>query len=191
MKALFNAIINDDSLPEENDQNAASLGTTATPGPTAAPTTKKTPPPASAAPDARREQVTTTEPGDVTVRVSNATAQSGLAATATSQLKRNGFNVMSPDDYPSSLTATTVFFSPGNEQAAATVASAFANSKVARVSGYGQVVQVVLGPDFKSVATPAPSGSSLSVQIDRSPGSTPTKLPDDLTVTNAADTTCE
>jgi LCP family protein required for cell wall assembly len=190
MKALFNAIINDDPLPEENDQNAQNLGTTPTSGPTAAPTTKKSPPP-SAAPEARREQVTTTSPDEVTVRVSNATAQSGLAATATSQLKRNGFNVMSPDDYPSSVTGTTVFFSPGNEQAAATVASAFANSKVARVSGYGQVVQVVLGPDFRAVGAPAPTGSSLSVQIDRSPGSTPTKLPDDLTVTNAADTTCE
>lgn len=190
MKALFNAIINDDPLPEENDQNAQNLGTTPTTGPSSAPTTKKAPPP-SAAPEARREQVTTTSPDEVTVRVSNATAQSGLAATATSQLKRNGFNVMSPDDYPSPVNATTVFFSPGNEQAAATVASAFTNSKVARVSGYGQVVQVVLGPDFKSVSSPAPTGSSLSVQIDRSPGSTPTKLPDDLTVTNAADTTCE
>jgi LCP family protein required for cell wall assembly len=189
MKALFNAIINDDPLPEENDQNAVS--STPTSGPTTAPTTKKTPPP-SAAPEGRREQVTTTSPDEVTVRVSNATAQSGLAATATSQLKHSGFNVMSPDDYPSSVNATTVFFSPGNEQAAATVASAFANSKVARVSGYGQVVQVVLGPDFKSVSAPAPSGSSLSVQIDHGPGgSTPTKLPDDLTVTNAADTTCE
>ena len=190
MKALFNAIINDDPLPEENDQNAQNLGTTQTSGPSSAPTTKKSPPP-TAAPEGRREQVTTTSPDEVTVRVSNATPHSGLAATATSQLKRSGFNVMSPDDYPSSLTATTVFFSPGNEQAAATVASAFANSKVARVSGYGQVVQVVLGPDFKSVTAPAPSGSSLSVQIDRSPVTTPTKLPDDLTVTNAADTTCE
>lgn len=190
MKALFNAIINDDPLPEENDQNAQNLGTTPTTGPTTAPTTKKSPPP-SAAPEARREQVVTTSPDEVTVRVSNATAQSGLAATATNQLKRNGFNVMSPDDYPSSVNTTTVFFSPGNEQAAATVASAFANSKVARVSGYGQVVQVVLGPDFKSVTAPAPSGSSLSVQIDHSAGGTPTKLPDDLTVTNAADTSCE
>ncbi|BBY24457.1 LCP family protein [Mycobacterium stomatepiae] len=191
MKALFNAIINDDPLPEENDQNAQNLGTTPTSGPTTAPTPKKPAPAPSAAPEARREQVTTASPDEITVRVSNATAQSGLAATATNQLQRNGFNVMSPDDYPSSLNATTVFFSLGNELAAATVASAFANSKVARVSGYGQVVQVVLGPDFKSVSTPAPSGSSLSVQIDRSPGGAPTKLPDDLSVTNAADTSCE
>ncbi len=190
MRALFDAIINDDPLPEENDHNAQDLGTSATPGPTQAPTTKKPPAP-TAALEAQRQQVTTTSPQGVTVRVSNATTQGGLAASATSQLKRNGFNVMTPDDYPSSVNATTVLFSPGNEQAAATVASSFANTKVQRVSGYGQVIQVVLGPDFNSVATPAPSGSSISMQIERGSGNAPTKLPEDLTVTNAADTTCE
>lgn len=194
MRALFDAIINDDPLPEENDQNAKNLGATPTAGPTSgtpkAPTTKKAPPP-SPAPEAQHQQVTTTSPGEVTVRVSNATTQSGLAATATSQLKQDGFNVMTPDDYPSSVSTTTVLFSPGNEQAAATVASSFANAKVQRVSGYGQVVQVVLGPDFHSVTAPAPSGSSISMQIERGSGNAPTKLPDDLTVTNAADTSCE
>jgi LCP family protein required for cell wall assembly len=190
MRALFDAIINDDPLPEENDQNAQSLGTSPTSGPTKAPTTKKTAPP-SAAPEAQRQQVTTTSPQDVTVRVSNATTQTGLAATATSQLKLNGFNVMTPDDYPSSVNTTTVLFSPGNEQAAATVASSFANARVQRVSGYGQVVQVVLGPDFNTVSTPSPSGSSIGMQIERGSGNAPTKLPEDLTVTNAADTTCE
>jgi LCP family protein required for cell wall assembly len=189
-RALFDAIINDDPLPEENDQNAQNLGTSPTSGPTTAPTTKKTPPP-GAAPEAQLQQVTTTSPQDVTVRVSNATAQTGLAATTTSQLKRNGFNVMTPDDYPSSVNATTVLFSAGNEQAAATVASSFANARVQRVSGYGQVVQVVLGPDFNSVSTPSPNGSSISMQIERGSGNAPTKLPEDLTVTNAADTTCE
>jgi LCP family protein required for cell wall assembly len=193
MRALFDAIINDDPLPEENDQNATRLGsnpTSTSPDSKKAPTTKKAPIP-TATPEAQHQQVMTASPHDVTVRVSNATAQSGLAATATRQLKRNGFNVMTPDDYPSSVNTTTVLFSPGNEQAAATVASSFANARVQRVSGYGQVIQVVLGPDFNSVATPAPSGSSISMQIERGSGSAPTKLPDDLTVTNAADTTCE
>ena len=193
MRALFDAIITDDPLPEENDQNATALGgnssTSTAPTPKKAPTTKKAAP--TAAPEAQHQQVTTTSPREVTVRVSNATTQSGLAATATRQLMRDGFNVMTPDDYPSSVNTTTVLFSPGNEQAAATVASSFANAKVQRVSGYGQVIQVVLGPDFNSVATPAPSGSSISMQIERGLGSAPTKLPDDLTVTNAADTTCE
>jgi LCP family protein required for cell wall assembly len=186
MRALFDAIINDDPLPLENDHNAQSLGTT----PTTAPTTKKAPPDGPT-PAAQREQVTTTSPQDVTVQVSNSTGQSGLATTATNELKRNGFKVMAPNDYPSSLKATTVFFAPGNEQAAATVASTLANSKVERVTGIGQVVQVVLGPDFSSVNAPPPSGSSVTVQIDRNSSSPPTRLPQDLTVTNAADTTCE
>ena len=186
MKALFSAIINDDPLPGENDANAQNLGSvTTTP-----PSTKK-PPPTSLAPESHPEQVTTTSPQDVTVQVYNGTAQSGLASVASNQLKRNGFNVMSPNDYPNSLTTTTVFFSPGNEQAAATVASSFTNVKVERVAGMGQVVQVVLGPDFSSVSTPAPSGSSMSVQIGRNSSAAPTKLPEDLTVTNAADTSCE
>ena len=197
VRSLFDAIINDDPLPQENDHNAKSLGTSPSPGSTlgsttspATPTTKKAPTP-TATPQAQREQVVTTSPQAVTVRVSNATNQSGLATTATNQLKRNGFNVMTPDDYPSSVNATTVLFSPGNEQAAATVASAFANAKVQRVSGYGQVVQVVLGPDFNSVTDPAPSGSSVTVQLDRGSSNSRATLPDDLTVTNAADTTCE
>lgn len=194
MRSLFDAIINDDPLPEENDQNAQSLGSTsksnATSGQTKAPATKAPPSP-TAAPEPQHQQVNTTSPSEVTVRVSNATTQSGLATTATSQLKRDGFNVMSPDDYPSSVGTTTVLFSPGNEEAAATVASSFANSRVQRVSGYGQVVQVVLGPDFKAVTAPPPSGSPINLQIERGSGNPTAKLPEDLTVTNAADTTCE
>lgn len=187
MKALFAAIINDDPLPLENDHNAQTLGNSPTTAPT---TTKKAPPPNSTG-EVQREQVITTSPQEITVQVSNGTSTAGLATTAANQLKRNGFNVMTPDDYPSSLKATTVFFSPGNEQAAATVAAAFGNSKVERVTGIGQVVQVVLGPDFSSVTTPPPSGSSVSMQISRNSSTPPTKLPEDLTVTNAADTTCE
>jgi LCP family protein required for cell wall assembly len=186
MKALFAAIINDDPLPEENDKNALSLESSPT---STAPTSKK-PAPETPAPSSRREQLTTTSPGDVSVQVYNATGQSGLATTVTNQLKKNGFNVMSPTDYSNSLKTTTVFFSPGNEQAAATVASAFPNAKVERATGIGQVVQVALGPDYSSVTAPPPSGTSISLQIDRNTSSPPTKLPEDLTVTNAADTSC-
>ncbi|VBA55154.1 Regulatory protein MsrR [Mycobacterium pseudokansasii] len=187
MKALFAAIINDDPLPLENDHNAQTLGNSPTTTPA---TTKKAPPPNGTG-EVQREQVITTSPREITVQVSNGTSTAGLATTAADQLKRNGFNVMTPDDYPNSLKATTVFFSPGNEQAAATVAAAFGNSKVERVTGIGHVVQVVLGPDFSSVTTPPPSGSSVSMQISRNSSTPPTKLPEDLTVTNAADTTCE
>lgn len=190
MKALFTAIINDDPLPLENDHNAQTLGSSPTTGPTTAPTTKKAPE-TNPANDSHSEQMMTTSPQEVTVQVSNGTSTAGLAATAASQLKRNGFNVMAPDDYPNSLKTTTVRFSPGNEQAAATVAAALGNSRVERVTGIGKVIQVVLGPDFSSVTTPPPSGSSVSLQISRNSTATPTRLPEDLTVTNAADTTCE
>lgn len=184
MRALFNAIINDDPLPGENDLNAT------TSPPTKSLTGKANPSTQAPNPLPERVEAVTASPRDVTVQVSNSTAKSGLAATASSQLKRQGFKVKSPDDYPNALKTTTVLFSPGNERAAATVAAAFAHSKVERITGTGPVVQVVLGSDFSSVGTPPPVGSSVSVQVDRNANSQPTKLPDDLTVTNAADTTC-
>lgn len=184
LRALFNAIINDDPLPGENDRGTH----TVEPG-TAAP--KRTPAPASPTPENRSQKVHTTAPQDVTVQVSNSTSKTGLAATATKQLQQHGFKVMTPNDYPTSLTSTTVFFSPGNEQAAATVASAFANSKVERATGDGDIVRVVLGPDFHAVTAPPPSGSSVTMQIDGNRSTTPTQLPQDLTLTNAADTTCK
>jgi len=187
MRALFDAIINDDPLPGENDLNATSSPPT-TSLTSKVPQSRTSP---SAQPHPEQVQAVTTAPQDVTVQVSNSTAKSGLASTASTQLKHRGFKVKTPDDYPSSLKSTTVFFSPGNEQAAATVAATLMNPKVERVTGIGKVVQVVLGPDFSSVGAPPPSGSSVSVQIDRNTSSPPTKLPEDLSVTNAADTSCE
>jgi LCP family protein required for cell wall assembly len=191
MRALFTAIIDDEGLPGENNMNATSTSPTKSLSSKAPQSGQSSQPSQSA--DARPENVQemTTAPQDVTVQVSNSTAKSGLAATASSQLKRHGFRVKSPDDYPNPLKTTKVLFSPGNEQAAATVAASFANSKVERITGTGQVVQVVLGSDFTSVATPPPAGSPVSLQINRSASIPATKLPDDLTVTNAADTTCE
>jgi len=186
MRALFDAIINDDPLPGENDLNATS-------NPPTKSLTSKAPqakPSPSTAPRPEQVQAMTTAPQDVTVQVSNSTAKSGLATTASSQLKHRGFKLKTPDDYPDPLKSTTVFFSAGNEQAAATVAATLANPKVERATGIGKTVQVVLGPDFSSFKAPPPSGSPVSLQIDRNTSTQPTKLPDDLTVTNAADTSC-
>jgi hypothetical protein len=52
-------------------------------------------------------------------------------------------------------------------------------------------VQVVLGSDFTTVGAPPPAGSPVSLQVERNTASPSTKLPEDLTVTNAADTHCE
>jgi hypothetical protein len=184
MRALFDAIINDDPLPGENDQNAKNFGS--------APTTRSATSNAAQTGPTNEVRAVTTAPQDITVQVSNSTGKAGLAATASDELQQQGFRVMTPDDYPSTLKSTTVFFSPGNEPAAATVAAMFASPKVQRVTGIGKLVQVVLGPDFSSVsAAVPPSGSSVSVQVDRNGAGIPTRLPEDLAVTNAADTTCE
>lgn len=185
-RAIFDAIINDAPLPEE--RNADNTPVPGTPESAQAPTSSPT---HDSAPSSELVDAVTTNPRDITVQVSNSTGQDGLAATAATALETHGFNVTTPDDYPGPLDATTVFFSPGNEEAAATVASAFANPTIERVSGKGDVVQVVLGTDFYSVNPPSPSGSPVQVHVVRGTRSTPTQLPEDLSITNAADATCE
>ncbi len=198
VRALFDAIINDDPLPgEKNPDNTPVPGTpeSATNAAQAPEAPEATGTPQTEAPPAPEPaemvDTVTTEPQEVTVKVSNSTGQSGLAATAAGELEQHGFNVTTPDDYPGPLDATTVFFSPGNEEAAATVASSFANAAIERVTGLGDVVQVVLGSDFMAVNPPSPSGSTVQVKMVRGTSSTPTELPEDLSVTNAADATCE
>jgi len=189
IRALFDAIIDDDPLPGENDTNATmSPMTAAKKAEEAAPTATAQP-----AETTQTELVNavTTDPGEVTVQVSNSTAQEGLGATAASALQEYGFNVLEPDDYDSTVESTTVMYSEGNEEAAATVAAAFPNAAMERVDGLSQTVQVVLGPDFTEVNSPPPSGSPVSVYVSRNTSTSATVLPDDLTVTNAADVTCE
>ncbi|MBY0287770.1 MAG: LCP family protein [Mycobacteriaceae bacterium] len=182
-RAIFDAIINDDPLPEEKNADN-------TPVPGTPESQTETPSQDAAAPTELVDTITT-DPTDITVQVSNSTGEDGLGATAAGELQTHGFNVITPDDYPGPLDTTTVFFSPGNEQAAATVAASFPNSTIERATNLGDVVQVVLGNDFYSVASPPSSGSPVQVQVARDTDSTPTDLPEDLTVTNAADTTCE
>lgn len=180
MRALFDAIINDDPLPEEiNADN------------TPVPEVPQAATPAPVDTNGELVDAVTTSPNDITVRVSNSTGEDGLASTAASELQQHGFNVDTPDDYPGPLQSTTVFFSAGNEQAAATVASSFATPTIERVAGMGDVIRVVLGSDFYSVNAPSPSGSSVQVHVVHDRSGETAHLPEDLTVTNAADTTCE
>jgi len=133
------------------------------------------------------------DPRDVTVQVANATEQSGLADTVTTELGLYGFNTFEPDYYSdwSTVTETTVFYTLGSEQSAATVAATLPGAHIERISGLGETVQVVLGPDFSGVKYPQASGTALTVSVTHAGSSTPTKLPSDLTVTNGADITCD
>ncbi|MET0897372.1 MAG: LCP family protein [Mycobacterium sp.] len=192
IRALFNAVINDEALPGENDQNETTTPVTEAGEPSVdlmAPETETTEP---SEPTTQMVDAVTTDPTEVSVHVANSTGQTGLGSIASSALMQYGFSVDSPDDYPLTLASTTVMYSPGNEQAAATVAAAFGTPAVEETTGLGDTVQVVLGSDFAEVSEPQPSGSAVSMEVTRGEGSGgPTELPEDLTVTNGADTTCE
>ncbi|MGB3485371.1 MAG: LCP family protein [Mycobacterium sp.] len=192
IKALFRAIIDDSPLPGENDQNATTTpvtSSTETTDPTTAPTTAT---PNLAQSSTQLVDAATLDPAEVSVHVANSTGQTGLGSTASSALRQYGFTVDDPNDYPINLPATTVMYSPGNEQAAATVAAAFGIPAVERMTGLGSTVQVVLGPDFVSVSAPESAGTPISMEVTQGEMTAmPTDLPEDLTVTNGADTTCE
>ncbi|MCB0932554.1 MAG: LCP family protein [Mycobacterium sp.] len=202
IRALFDAIIDDKPLPGENDNNETLSPLTAATMSTA--TTSESVSPESSADissgvesdqlltTTERVKVVAGDPRDITMQVGNATETAGLATAATQEFEAYGFKVLDPDysDWGTKST-TTVYYSLGNEQAAATVAATLPGARIERINGLGETVQVVLGSDFKVVKYPQASGTALSVSVTHTGSSTPTKLPLDLTVTNGADVTCE
>ena len=196
VRALFDAIIEDQPLPGENDSNATlSPLTAATKAPDATPATQTPSTLSAEAETTVTEQVKTVaaDPRDVTVAVVNPTSRDGLAETATMEFSQYGFDARDPDYYGewSPVTATTVYYSLGNEQAAATVAATLPNAVIERIDGLGEVVQVVLGPDFTEVKYPKASDTPLSVAVTHAGNDAPARLPSDLTVTNGADVSCD
>jgi LCP family protein required for cell wall assembly len=212
IQALFDAIIDDDPLPGENDNNETLSPVTAKSSTTAASDSSEASDSSGTASttasgteswstweSATATQTTTeqvkavaADPRDVTVQVANATTTSGLADSATTQFELYGFNALAADYSEwDPVTTTTVYYSLGNEQAAATVAATLPGAKVERISGLGETVQVVLGPGFTAVGYPQASGTPLSMYATHTGSATPTQLPADLTVTNGADVTCE
>lgn len=209
VRALFDAIIDDESLPGENDLNETlspvTETTTSSSGSASADSSTSTETSTETSTTETSQEVTATtttteevkavaaDPRDVTVQVANATDVSGLADAATKEFSSYGFVVWEPDYYSdwSSVYRTTVYYSLGNEQAAATVAETLPGARIERISGLGEVVQVVLGQDFSTVKHPQASGTALTVSVIHTGGTTPTQLPSDLTVTNGADIRCD
>jgi len=198
VRALFDAIIDDQSLPGENDNNetlsplaTGAFGSiTATPSMSGSWSALET----SAAPTTTVEEVkaVAADPRDVTVAVADPDGL-GMAATAAAQFDLYGFSAWQsdPSAYWNPVPATTVYYSLGNEQAAATVAAAVPGSRVERIAGLGETIQVVLASDFTAVNYPQASGTPVSVYATQTGNPTPTRLPGDLNVTNGADVTCD
>ncbi|TSD96567.1 LytR family transcriptional regulator [Skermania sp. ID1734] len=179
--AIFAAIINDDPLPGEERKAEPK------------PTTAKPPTPATSAQKA-------VDPASVTVQVSNGSGVTGAAASTANALGSYGYQIYSVGNYPSSSNDTVIRYSAGHAPEAATVAASVPGAKLKEVSGLGSIVEVVIGADFTgTVKKPPASGSALTTATVPTPAaSTATSaapsapaLPSDLSVTNAADDSCE
>lgn len=188
IEAIFDAIIYDWPLPGESGQDGnggdsaeeAAGSTPASNGPASRPS-------GPTAPTGEHEAV---YPSLVSVRVSNAATTYGLASNTASILANFGFQIYSVGDHPRVVDQTVIRYSRGNEEAAATLASSFPDAVMRPVSGLGNIIELVLGTDFDGdVATPASAGSELSVS-DRGTVAPQRELPEDLSVTNAADAAC-
>ena len=109
IRALFDAIINDDPLPGENDQNETTTPVT---------TTSEQPTETTASTDQRRDRRSdpargpdhrARQRGDHRARTTSPCTcrtrpgETGLGSTASTELQQHGFNVDAPDDYPEPL----------------------------------------------------------------------------------------
>ncbi|MEV5649371.1 LCP family protein [Nocardia sp. NPDC052254] len=170
IKAIFQAIIDDQPLPGEKKAPEA-------PKPSQAPT-----PP----------QLSAVDPSTVSVQVSNGSGQTGIAGTAATRFGAEGFQIYNVGNYSGgTIDTTTVRYSAGHEAEAATVASALPGAKLASAPGLGSIVEVALGADFSgTVGTPAEFGSPVAAP-DGSADAAPVELPSDLEHVNAADDQCK
>ncbi|MGK8521887.1 LCP family protein [Nocardia asteroides] len=171
IKAIFNAIRDDQPLPGEKQtvpQEAPS--TTAPP----------TPPKYIAA-----------NPGSISLAVLNGSQQPGVAASAATKLGNQGFQIYTKDNFPSGSATTRVRYAPGYEAEAATVASAIPGATMEEADELGSIVQVVLGQDYTGVIrAPVPFGDEIT-NVTASTEKTPVTLPSDLEHMNAADDICK
>jgi len=171
IKAIFQAIIDDQPLPGEERATGDKKDTTPAP-----------------APDVT-ELATT--PEELSLQISNGSGVSGLAAGTADRLAAYGFGIYSVGNYSSTSTQTIVRFAPGREAEAATVASAIPGAVLESTSGLGSIVEVVLGTEFDgTLAAPAAPGTPVDSGPTRIYVDEDAELPADLAVTNATDNPC-
>ncbi|MDR7170645.1 LCP family protein required for cell wall assembly [Nocardia kruczakiae] len=172
IKAIFQAIIDDQPLPGE----------------------KKAPEPSKAAPAPAPPQLTAVDPNTVSVQVSNGSGVTGVASTAATRFAADGFQIYNVGNYSGgTIDNTTVRYSAGHEAEAATVASALPGAKLAVASNLGSIVEVALGADFSgTVGTPTAFGSPVPAPAGATDAAaTPVTLPSDLEHVNAGDDLCK
>ncbi|MFZ3393452.1 LCP family protein, partial [Rhodococcus sp. 7Tela_A2] len=178
IESIFTAIIDDLPLPgERREEPQDDAGA---PPPEPAPTA-----PAQIAVD----------PGTVSVQVSNASGESGLAARIAETVGAYGFPVYEVGNYSGTSAKTVIRFAPGQEAEAMTVATAFPGAVLQEAPAsaqLGTIVEIVLGTGFDgTVVAPTPAGTRLEpVKIEAPSSKDSIELPPDLSITNAGDDLC-
>lgn len=171
IKAIFQAIINDEPLPGEERKSPNTPSNTASPN----------------AP----ELVEALSPSQVSVQVSNASGIGGLAASTADSLAVYGFQIVSIGNYTQTSYQTLVRFSPGYEAEAATVASSIPGSVLQSTGDLGATVEVVVGSGEQiRVGSPARVGTLLDSHAVGDGTAANVEIPPDLSIVNAGDATC-
>lgn len=182
INAIFDAIINDEQLPGEKKAAPPSSGkssskTSSSPAP-------QTPPQPTAV------TVNAVSPYSVPLRVLNGTGTTGVAGEISESLVAQGYQVNGVADASENRTTTIVHYGPGQQAAAATVAQMFPGATIQADPTTRDGVEVIVGSDFSGELGTAPAEGT-SVKVDELPREAGADdLPNDLTVTNAGDTTC-
>lgn len=184
--AIFDAIIDDKPLPgEKKETSPEKSGESST---TEAPATSAAKAPASTG----KTEATAQYPTNVSVRVLNGSGESGVATAVMNTLIASGFNVPGVADASNNRSDTVVRYGAGEKDSAATLAAMFPGARIQEDRTVKAGVEIILGSDFagtSSISSPPDPGSTVSVgqlpKVDNS-----SDLPNDLSVTNAGDTTC-
>lgn len=180
IRAIFDAIINDEPLPGEKKETVPTSSTSST---TTAPST-------SAAPQPSVVTVNAVSPYSVSLRVLNGTGTTGVATGVSDSLAAQGFQVNGVADASENRTTTVIHYGAGQQAAAATIAQMFPGATIQSDETIQSGVEVIVGSDYSGElgATPAEGASITADELPRETGAD--ELPNDLTVTNAGDTTC-
>lgn len=186
IKALFQAIIDDEPLPGEERSTTEDESSTSTT------------PPTSATPVPDATMVSAMSAYNIYVDVSNASGIAGQATTAADELAAYGFQISAVGNASTATglsnvqsSKTVVRYASGYEAEAATVASAISGAVLVLTPSMGDMVELVIGSDFSGTVTaPAEPGTLVSAEPTSVDTSSSTAIPADISVVNAGDTAC-
>lgn len=141
-RALFDAVIEGTSVPEEYLIGPQEAPAEEAPAETAPPAEEAAPP---------AEAALTVPPASVAVDVLNGTGTTGLAATVADLMRAQGFVVGAVGNEPGTVNETVVRYGPNVLEQARTVAASVPGAVLQPSDSIGDTVQLVIGPGYSTV----------------------------------------